>query len=260
MNLAKKIFTWTKEEAFNEISKKNYWVINFIYFASLKNLVLDKQNKDYYKALIDWDFLLPDWIALKLFLKKLWKNIKENLNWTDFTPYFLNKLKNKKMHLWFFTVYDEKIGKKPKDADKVEDFIRKKFNPAKIFKAVNHYQDKWTNFNFEEYKKSLEWNYDYRILLVWIWTPHQEIWTYKHKDFFKENKVIVLNVWGLFDFWVWFEKRAPKIIRKVKLEWLWRFFQNPKKNYKKVLNSLALFWYLLLPKKLLERKLNWWKK
>jgi UDP-N-acetyl-D-mannosaminuronic acid transferase (WecB/TagA/CpsF family) len=44
---------------------------------------------------------------------------------------------------------------------------------------------------------------------------------------------------------VGFEKRAPKIIRKVNLEWAWRLLQNPKKNWQKVKDSIKLVKYLV---------------
>jgi hypothetical protein len=48
------------------------------------------------------DFLFPDWIALQTFYKiaaKRFWNLKtkklENLNWTDFIPYFLDEIKKR---------------------------------------------------------------------------------------------------------------------------------------------------------------------
>jgi UDP-N-acetyl-D-mannosaminuronic acid transferase (WecB/TagA/CpsF family) len=67
--------------------------------------------------------------------------------------------------------------------------------------------------------------------------------------------LLVFTVGWLFDFlaweWTkkwrkkWVQKRAPKIVRKMKLEWLWRLITDPKRNYKKVKNSFAIFPYIL---------------
>ncbi len=250
MNFIDKIFTWTKKNAVNKIldtyKKRWYLVINFIYFASLNKYILEWNNLEYQKALNNSDIILPDWIALKIYLKyKKNIKIKENLNGTDFTPFFLNSLKNKKLHIWFYTVYDEKIWKKPQDADKVEKILKEKYKPLKIFKFVNHYKNRGKWFDFENYKKSLKGNYDYKIFLVGLWTPFQEVWVEENKDFFKKNNIIVLNVWGLFDFRAGFEKRAPKIVRNLNLEWAWRLWQNPKKNWNKVKESFKLLKHLI---------------
>jgi len=242
--ILKKIFTQTKDEAIKKILDKKAKIINFLYFASLQEHIIENKNNEYINALLDSDLILPDWIALKLFLAKNNIKISENLNWTDFTPYLLKNLKWK-IHIWFYTVYDEKIGKSKRDAMKVKEYIQKNFAPEKIFSFVSHYNQRGKDFDFKKYEESLIWQYDYKIFLVWLWTPFQEIWTYKNKNFFKKHDIIVLNVWGLFDFWTSFEKRAPSIIRKLNLEWARRFTQNPKKNWKKVKNSFKLIKHLI---------------
>ena len=246
--ITKKVFTGTKSEAKDKIlqiyKNQGYCITNFIYFAMLQKHILEKPNKEYIEAMEKADLILPDGIALKLFLKKNNVNISENLNWTDFTPYFLQNL-DWKVHIWFYTVYDNKIWKPASDAEKVEKYIQENFKPTKIFKYVSEYQQRGKDFDFNQYKKSLQWEFDYKILLVGLWTPFQEIWVKENLDFFKQNWILVMNVWGLFDFWVGFEKRAPKIIRKVNLEWAWRLLQNPKKNWQKVKDSIKLVKYLV---------------
>lgn len=61
----------------------------------------------------------------------------------------------------------------------------------------------------------------------------------------ENTRVIAFGVGGLFDFWGGREKRAPRIMKFFALEWLWRAITHPKKNLKKTLVSLKVFWYLL---------------
>ena len=243
-----KIFAWTKQQAFENIisTYQNKWhcIVNFTYFAMFNRHILEKTNEEYIEAMKQANFILPDGIALKLFLQKHNIKISENLNGTDFTPYLLKNL-NWKVHIGFYTVYDEKIWKKPEDAEKVEKYIQENFYPVKIFKFVSHYSHRGEDFDFKRYQESLDWRYDFKIFLVGLWTPFQEIWINKNLDFFKKNWILVMNVGGLFDFWVGFEKRAPKLIRKLNWEWAWRLLQNPKKNWQKVKDSVKLLKYLI---------------
>jgi UDP-N-acetyl-D-mannosaminuronic acid transferase (WecB/TagA/CpsF family) len=74
-----------------------------------------------------------------------------------------------------------------------------------------------------------------------------------NKQNIQKHRLIVLNQWGTFDFWVGEQKRAPNLVRTLKLERLWRLVSDPKRNVKKVLSTLAIlkyiFFYLILKKK-----------
>jgi len=250
--IVNKIYLWKKEELVKKIEEKykkqSFCIVDFIYYASLsKYIIYDKNNENeaYKKALLNSDFLLPDGIALKLYLKyKYKKNMQENLNWTDFTPYFINYLQDKwyKIHLAYYTVYDENVWKPKSDFEKVQKYIEENFNVSKIEWFLSHYKDRGSNFDFEKYENSIkDNNYDIKLFLVWIWSPFQETWTYKQQEFFKKNGILIMDIWGLFDFWTNFEKRAPKWVLKLNGEWLWRLIQNPKKNWTKVKESFSLF-------------------
>ncbi len=249
------IYTHDKDKAKNEILQhyKQHWrgIINFIYFANIKKFLLatptktkenNTQSVNYANALTEGNFLLPDGIALKLYLKKKIHHTIYNLNGTDFTPYLLKTITQQKTHLAFYTVYDEKIGKKKEDFKKVQKYIIKHFNPHTIKGFLSHYKKRGKDFDFDAYTQSLsKETYDIKVLIVWLWTPFQEIWVNQHKDFFQKHNILVINAGGIFDFRSGFEKRAPKRVRRIKGERLWRFFQNPKKNLGKVLTSLNLF-------------------
>lgn len=245
-NIIDKIYTKSKEKLVEDIANnyknKKYLVVNFIYFATFYKFILKSNDIDYKTALLNWNFLLPDGIALRTYLKKKTNIDAFNLNWTDFTPYFLRNFSDKNTHIAFYTVYDEKIWKKKEDVEIVKTYIKDNFRFNKLDAFVSHYSKRWKDFNFNYYKESLEQKKcDKKILLVGIGTPFQEKWVQEHIDFFEENSILVMNIWGLFDFWAGFEKRAPKFIRNVNLEWAWRLAQNPKKNINKVLDSFALF-------------------
>jgi len=249
-NIIKKIYTKDKEQLVKDIlniyEKENYVIVNFIYFASFYKYILKLKDLSYIQSLINWNFLLPDGIALKIYLDKKFKIKTNNLNGTDFTPYFLEQISTNQTHIAFYTVYDEKIWKKKEDVNIVKHYIKSHFKFKKLDTFVSHYSKRWKDFDFQSYENSLQKeSFDKKIFLVGLWTPFQEKWIYENIDFFIKNGIVVLNVWGLFDFWSWFEKRAPKFIRKINFEWAWRFIQNPKKNFNKILNSFTLFKELL---------------
>lgn len=242
MTIFTKIYKSNKTKAFRDILefyKKNWYsVINYLYFANLvSNWIIwnKKLNKEFLEALKSWDFLLPDWIALQLYYKKYFWFDLENLNWTDFVDYFLKKLKSKEYNLILYWAKSENIKKAVKNIEE------------KLWIKVTYFQDWYSEFDFK--KLDNLWNNKINIFLVWLWTPKQEIWIKSNLENIKKYNLLTFSQWWTFDFWAWTEKRAPKIFINLKLEWLWRFITNPKKNFKKVFYSFYLFYFLYFKRK-----------
>lgn len=255
---------------------KWYCTLDYAYFANVVSKKLFEENKsdldiDYFKelllenyretkdedvfsfyrkSLLDSDFLLPDGIALQIFyfLARLLWRIKSkkyrppNLNWTDFAPYFLDYLKE---NLWKDKVKLVLYGTYPHLLEKTKIYLEKKW-----FDVI-YAQDGYKNFDRDKLSKS-DWinqEWSVYVLLVARSTPKypiQEIRTYANKDMIKKFRLLVMNQAWTFDFRVWEQKRAPKIIRKIRLEWLRRLISDPKRNYKKVLDTLKLFKYIFV--------------
>ena len=261
-----KLYIGTSPELVDDILEtyedQKFCIVNFLYFANIVSQEVFSESKDqtekqreYKKILLKADYLLPDGIALQTyyFLANLFGVIKSpksrlpNLNGTDFTPYFLDEIKkrygNQKINLILY-------GSTLKGIEKATEFMtRKGFN-------VIYSQDGFREFEREEAIEKLE---DYQdtinILLVGRTTPKiplQELRTLRNLSKIKTNELLVMNVGGLFDWWAGLQKRAPKIVRELKCERLWRLIADPKRNMKKVLNTLKIipytFRYLVLKK------------
>lgn len=235
MNILKKIYVFDKNQALKDIldtyNTKWYVFVNYIYFANLVwNWVLNWVESEYTKSLNFWDFLLPDGIALKMYLKRWYKKDIFNLNWTDFSEFFLQNIDKDKVALYMYWWKKEVVKK-------ASEYVKDKFDLD-----IKAFLDWYSTFDFDLFRWE-KWKIN--ILFVWLWTPLQEEFVFKNRSFFVNNNFIVFTQWGTFDFWAKTEKRAPKIFQKLKLEWLFRFVTNPKKNYKKVINSLKIFFYLI---------------
>lgn len=238
-----------------KIFEKNKSDLDVSYF---KELLLEwyKETQDedifayYKKALLDSDFLLPDGIALQIFylFARLLGKIKSkkyrlpNLNGTDFAPHFLDYLKDK---IWYEKVKLVLYGTYPDLLDKTKIYLEKKW-----FEVI-YAQDGYTNFDRNKFSK-LDWlnqKWSVYVILVARSTPKypvQEIRAYANKEMIEKFNLLVMNQGWTFDFRVWKQKRAPKIIRKIRLEWLYRLISDPKRNYKKVLDTLLLFKYIFV--------------
>lgn len=63
------------------------------------------------------------------------------------------------------------------------------------------------------------------LLIVALGPPFQEKWSHKH--FNELNASVVINAGATIDFLSGRIKRAPKFLRKIGLEWLWRLISQP---------------------------------
>lgn len=84
------------------------------------------------------------------------------------------------------------------------------------------------------------------VLVVAMGMPRQETFILNTADKIKAK--IGIGVGGSFDVHSGTVKRAPMIIQKIKMEWLWRFILNPRK-IAKVKNLPIFYWQVLRSKK-----------
>lgn len=81
------------------------------------------------------------------------------------------------------------------------------------------------------------------VVLVNFGAPRQDVWLHwlKQQSLFK----LGIGVGGTFDFWVGKRKRAPRWLRLLGMEWLWRLITQPWRTVR-VWNALVVFsWHAL---------------
>lgn len=86
-----------------------------------------------------------------------------------------------------------------------------------------------------------------KILFVAYGSPAQEIWISKYLHKLKSVK-IAMGVGGAFDFLAGERKRAPRIMQRIGLEWLFRLIQEPSR-IKRIYNATIKF-----PLKILQQR------
>ncbi len=86
------------------------------------------------------------------------------------------------------------------------------------------------------------------ILLVAFGAPAQEMWIARNLKNLKTIKV-ALGVGGTFDYIAEAKKRAPKLIQKIGIEWLYRLVQQPSRT-KRIFNATIKFPITILHKSL----------
>jgi bacterial polymer biosynthesis proteins, WecB/TagA/CpsF family len=82
------------------------------------------------------------------------------------------------------------------------------------------------------------------ILLVGFGHPKQERWIARYLADFPRVK-IVIGVGGALDYWAGTVRRAPRLVRRLGLEWLWRLIRQPWR-ISRILRAVVVFPVLAL--------------
>jgi N-acetylglucosaminyldiphosphoundecaprenol N-acetyl-beta-D-mannosaminyltransferase len=85
------------------------------------------------------------------------------------------------------------------------------------------------------------------ILFVAISSPKKEIFLNKYKDLIQVP--FIMGVGGSFDVVSGLVKRAPIWMQKYGLEWLYRFYQEPRRMWRRYLIGNTQFIFLILKEK-----------
>jgi len=218
------------DELIDSIQEKQ---IKLLAFANAHTLNISYENKEYQKTLQKF-LVLNDGIGVDLASKLLYnKNFEENLNGTDFMPAFFNALPPG-TKLFFLGSVEKNIQLA------AENFIKTYPNLNLVGIHNGYFTDDSIIINIINEK-----NPD--ILVVGFGNPLQEFWIEKNST--EINSSLIIGVGAFFDFYSGEINRAPKIVRKIHLEWLFRLLLEPKRLWKRYVLGNFLFIFRVFKQK-----------
>ena len=184
-------------------------------FLNAHNANVMLSDGDYRQAL-GRHLVMPDGIGVDVAsLATFGRMFPANLNGTDFVPALLTYMSTpKRVGL---------IGARPGTLERARDNLAS-HAPWHEFIALHdgYFAEEQSAAIVEDIRlKKLD------ILLVAMGTPRQEKWIDRHIR--PEHARLVIGVGALFDFVAGDVPRAPGIVRKMRIEWLYRFIQEPRR-------------------------------
>lgn len=90
-----------------------------------------------------------------------------------------------------------------------------------------------------------------KIVFVAFGAPYQELWISKNLKKLPNIK-LAAGIGGSFDFIAGIIPRAPKWMREIGLEWLFRLFLEPKRRFLRILNATIVFPYTVIKDRLVN--------
>ena len=222
-----------KVEDFIEDNKQHYIVT-----VNPEFLVLAQKDKEFKKILNQADLSVPDGIGI-VFASLLKRNnlIKSRVTGVDLFEKicYLASIKN-----WDIFLY----GAEKKIREKVKHNLLKKYPKLQVI-CLNE------NGFLNEYKIN-DLNTK-GILFVALGAIKQEKWINENLKKMPYIK-LAIGVGGTFDFISGKIPRAPLILRKIGLEWLWRLIIQPKR-FPRIINAVIIFPFLVVKEIMKNSKL-----
>ncbi|MBF2067358.1 MAG: WecB/TagA/CpsF family glycosyltransferase [Calothrix sp. C42_A2020_038] len=88
------------------------------------------------------------------------------------------------------------------------------------------------------------------VVLVSLGCPKQENWMAQHKG---KIQAVMIGLGGVFPVYAGIHKRAPRVVREMGLEWLYRWMQEPRRLWQRYTKTIPPFMWLAM-KQLLTNK------
>lgn len=160
------------------------------------------------------------------------RGFKANLNGTDFTPYLFGQ-SARPLRVFL-------LGGRPEVVRKAADYVARELGQVVVGWRDGYAGMQGNDAVIEHVNRA-----EAEVLLVALGNPRQEEWILRNRE--KLDAGVVAGVGALFDFWAGGKLRAPRLVRSLRMEWLFRLCQEPRRLMRRyTLDTLAFFAYCLV--------------
>jgi exopolysaccharide biosynthesis WecB/TagA/CpsF family protein len=189
-----------------------------VYFVNAHCINLAAGGAQYYSALKAADTIFADGMGMKLAAMAAGDSLVDNVNGTDLFPLLCALAAQLGLKIGF-------LGARPGVAQRCAEQMIAAFPRLKIVYVRDGYFDRSGD---AEVVRNISTS-GAQILFVAMGVPNQELWLAEHAK--QLNVPVKLGVGALFDFYSGSIPRAPLILRKAGLEWLFRLALEPKRMF-----------------------------
>jgi len=195
-------------------------------------LVLAQKDEKFRQILNQADLAVPDGIGLIFASWFLGRPLKQRIAGTDLMEKICQKAAQKKWPVFL-------IGGGEGITEKAAENLRKKYLRLKIG-TVPQIQ----SLSARTVSEGQSLSEGLSLLFVALTVPKQEKWINENLEKMPSVR-LAMGVGGAFDFMAGQVPRAPKFLRVIGLEWLWRFFCQPWR-IKRIFKAVIVFPYLVI--------------
>ncbi len=200
-----------------------------VFFVNTHTLNLAAGDPAYRQVLNAADFVFGDGTGVRWAARLQGIHLADNLNGTDFVPELFRTTAGRGYSYFL-------LGGEQRTATVAADYAEAAFPGWRLLGCHHGYltDDSITAAVLAEINALRP-----DVLLIGMGNPLQEQWIHRHSD--QLQTALCLGVGGLFDFWAGNVRRAPRWLRTLGHEWLWRLYQQPRLKARRYLIGNPLF-------------------
>jgi len=223
------------QEFIHEIfSLVKYKVPSYVCFANVHMVVEGYKDSSFQKIMNNATIVAPDGKPISLFLKYFEKVEQDRVCGMDLLPDLLRQAEASGKSVYFY-------GTTPDLLSAIVEKAGKEFPALKI---SGYYSPPFRNLSETENADIIEkikaTSPD--LIFVSLGCPKQEKWMAENKD---KIGACLLGVGQAFKVYAGMEKRLPKWMRDLSLEWLYRLYLEPERLWKRYLLTNSYFLFLI---------------
>ena len=190
---------------------------------------------DFRSAYAEADLVLPDSVPLVWLSRLLGRSLKERVAGSDILPYFAGRAAGESYRIGF-------LGSAPGVAAKSAEILERRNPGLNVVCALSpprgFQEDPAANAEVVGAVRDSKPD----VLFVCLGTPKGEIWAWRNRR--DAGVPVTVCVGAAFDFIAGIQRRAPRILQKIGLEWFYRLCGNPRRLWKRYTLGNLRFLYL----------------
>jgi len=202
----------------------------FICLSNVHTTVMSEKDEEYRKIQNSAFLALPDGSPLALVQRLRGYHRAEQVAGPDLMPELWKATENTDISHYFYGSTEETISALKKNIEEKYPGLKIAGMEAPPFRPLTEEEDKEAVERINTSGASIVW--------VGLGAPKQEKWMYEHRD---KIQAVMLGVGAGFDFHAGTVKRAPAWMRSHYLEWLYRLMQDPKRLWKRYVETNGKF-------------------
>lgn len=204
-------------------------------FLNAHAITTSSWNIEFYKTLMQSNYLLRDGIGIKIALKLFGLPVGENLNGTDLITRILPLVTDKKIAIYGASMNALNATQSKLQANGITNIIDLQHG----FHDAQFYADACTAQKPD-------------VIILCMGMPKQE---HVATELLKHHPdLLVICGGGWADFYSGTKKRAPEWVRKLSMEWIYRLLLEPKRLGKRYSVDVIYFFYLVFMARLIVGK------